>query len=127
MDIYVGNLPSDVVANDLRALFEKFGQVTDVRLVMDKFKGKTKGYGFVEMPSQEEAQKAIEEVNGTDFKERELSVSEAKPKKPRSHKGRAGGKKRGRSKQGGIKRRGVYGGEDQPGLGNRRGGTGKRY
>lgn len=127
MDIYVGNLPTDAVANDLRALFEKFGVVTDVRLVMDKSRGKPKNYGFVEMPSQEEAEKAIEDMNGTELKELTLTVKQANPKKPHKRSGRTGGKKRGKSKPGGIKRRGVYGGEDQPGLGNRRGGTGKRY
>jgi len=114
MDIYVGNLPSDVLANDLRALFEKFGDVTDVRLVMDKARGKSKNYGFVEMPSQEEAEKAIEDMNGTDLKEMTLTVKQANPKKPHNRKSK---KKRGRGKQGGIKRRGVYGGEDRYGFG----------
>ena len=91
---------------------------------MDKSRGKPKNYGFVEMPSQEEAEKAIEEMNGTELKELTLTVKQANPKKPRSRKSK---KKRGGIKRGGVKRRGVYGGEDQPGLGNRRGGTGKRY
>jgi RNA recognition motif-containing protein len=115
MDIYVGNLPPDIIANDLRALFEKFGDVTDVRLVMGKSRGKTKNYGFIEMPSQEEAEKAIEDMDGTELKEMTLTVKQANPKKP--HK-RKSGKKRGRSKHSISKRRGVYGGEDRPGFGN---------
>jgi RNA recognition motif-containing protein len=115
MDIYIGNLPSDVVANDLRALFEKFGEVTDVRLVMGKSRSKTKNYGFVEMPSQEEAEKAIEEMDGTELKEMTLTVKQANPKKPRSRKSK---KKRGRGKRGGKGRRSVYGGEDRNALGN---------
>lgn len=118
MDVFVGNLPPDVLANDLRALFEKFGDVTDVRLVMDKSRGKSKRYGFVEMPSKEEAEKAIEEMNGTELKDMPLTVKEANPKKPRKRTGRPGGKKRGPIKRGGVKRRGVYGGEDRPGFGN---------
>lgn len=129
MDIFVGNLPPDVGPDDLRALFEKFGDVTDVRLIKNQPSGRFKRYAFVEMPSQEEAEKAIEEMNGTDLKKMTLTVSEAKPKKPHSRKTRAGGKKRsGKTKQGGKGRRTVYGGEDRTDLGSRRpGGTVNRY
>ncbi len=128
MDIFVGNLPSDVGPDDLKALFEKFGDVTDVRLIKNQPSGRFKRYAFVEMPSQEEAQKAIEETNGKDLKEMTLTVSEAKPKKPRSRKSRAGGKKRVKTKRAGKGRRTVYGGEDRTDLGSRRpGGTLKRY
>lgn len=124
MDIYVGNLSPDVGKDDLIGIFDKYGEVKEVRLIKDKFRGKFKGYAFIEMLSDDQAQKAIEETNGMEFKERDLTVSEAKPKKPRSR----GGKKR----RGGTKRakrkRGVYGGEDRYGLGiRRRGRTGKRY
>ena len=128
MDIFVGNLPPDVGPDDLRALFEKFGEVIDVRLIKNQPSGRFKRYAFVEMPSQEEAQKAIEEMNGTDLKKMTLTVSEAKPKKPRSRKSKAGGKKRGKTKRAGKGRRTVYGGEDRTDLGTRRrGGTGKWY
>ena len=53
MNLYVGNLLFDVAENDLKALFEPFGQVTEVRLIMDKFTGKSKGFGFIEMPSKD--------------------------------------------------------------------------
>ena len=128
MDIYVGNLSPDVGQNDLREIFEKFGEVTEVRLIKEKSRGKFKGFAFIEMPSQEEAQIAIEETNGKDLKEKPLTVKEANPKKPRSRKSRAGGKKRVKTKRAGKGRRTVYGGEDRTDLGTRRrGGTGKWY
>ena len=117
MDVFVGNLPPDISPGELREIFEKFGEVTDIRLIKNQTSGRFKRYAFVEMPSQEEAEKAIEEMNGTDLKEKTLTVSEAKPKKPRSRRGRAGGKKRAKRKQGGKSRRAVYGGEDRPGFG----------
>ena len=91
MNIYVGNLLFDVTEADLKALFEPFGQVTEVRMIMDKFTGKTKGFGFVEMPSKEEAEKAIAELNGKDMKGRAMTVNEAKPKTDRGGRGGRGG------------------------------------
>jgi RNA recognition motif-containing protein len=114
MDIFVGNLPLDVGQNDLREIFEKFGEVTEVRLIKEKSHGKFKGYAFIEMPSKEEAQKAIEETNGKDLKEKPMTVKESNPRKPHRRKGRAGGK----TKRAGKGRRTVYGGEDRPGFGN---------
>ena len=110
MNIYVGNMPFDVTEEELKEAFAQFGEITEVRLIMDKFSGKSKGFGFIEMPSKEEAEKAIEEMNGKDFKERALTVSEAKPKTDR---GRGGG---GRG-------RGGYGGGGG-GYGGGRGGRG---
>jgi RNA recognition motif-containing protein len=125
MEIYVGNLSPDVGKDDLIEMFDKFGEIKEVRLIKDKFRGKFKGFAFIEIPSNEQAQKAIEEINGKELKERALSVSEAKPKKSRSRGGRGGGKKRGGIKRG---RRSVYGGEDRTDFGiRRRGSTGKRY
>lgn len=122
MDIYVGNLSPDVGKDDLTEMFAKFGEVKEVRLIKDKFRGKFKGFAFIEMPSDEQAQKAIEETNGMDFKERALTVSEANPKKPRSR-GR-GKRRRGKKRN----RRSVYGGEDRNDFGiRRRGKNGKRY
>lgn len=90
MNIYVGNLLFDVTESDLRQAFEPFGQVSEVRLIMDKYSGKSKGFGFVEMPSKEEAEKAIEQLNGSELKGRAMNVNVAKPKPDRS-----GGPKRG--------------------------------
>jgi RNA recognition motif-containing protein len=80
VNIYVGNLLFDVSENDLREAFGKFGKVTEVRLIMDKFSGKSKGFCFIEMPDQAEAQKAIDEMNGKEFMGREVKVSEAQAK-----------------------------------------------
>jgi len=91
MNLYVGNLVFDVTEDDLKKLFEPFGQVTEVRMIMDKFTGKTKGFGFVEMPSKEEAEKAIAELNGKDLKGRAMTVNEAKPKTDRGSRGGRGG------------------------------------
>jgi RNA recognition motif-containing protein len=95
MNIYVGNLTFDVSEDDLREAFEQFGEITEVRLIMDKRSGKSKGFCFIEMPSKDEAEKAIEEMNGKEFKGRDLNVSEAKPKVDRG--GRGGGGRRGGS------------------------------
>jgi RNA recognition motif-containing protein len=115
MNIYVGNLLFDVTENELKELFEPFGQVTEVRLIMDKFSGKSKGFGFIEMPSKEEAEKAIEGLNGKDMKGRAISVNEAKPKIDRGGRGGRGGFGGG----GGRGRGGFGGGGDR---GNRGGG-----
>jgi len=91
MNIYVGNLPLKVTEDELRKAFEEFGQVTEVRLIMDKFSGESKGFGFVEMPSKDEAEKAIAEMNGKDLMGRALNVNEARPKPDRGGGGRRGG------------------------------------
>ena len=125
MNIYVGNLLFDVTESDLKALFEPFGQVTEIRLVMDKFTGKSKGFGFIEMPSKEEAEKAIEGLNGKDMKGRAMTVNEAKPKTDRGGSGGRGGRG-GFGGGGGSRGRGGYGGGG--GGGNRGGGGGRdRY
>ena len=98
MNIYVGNMSFDVSESELREAFEQFGEITEVRLIMDKFSGKSKGFGFIEMPSKDEAEKAIEEMNGKEFKGRDLNVNEAKPKVDRGgRRGGSGGGRRGGS------------------------------
>ena len=109
MNIYVGNLGFDVTESVLREAFEQFGQVTEVRLIMDKYTGKTKGFGFIEMPENQEAQKAIAEMNEKEFEDRVIKVSEAKPKTDRGG-GRRGGYSGGRGGGGGGRDRGGYGG-----------------
>jgi len=91
MNIYAGNLPHETTEDELRQAFAEFGQVTEVRLIMDKFSGESKGFGFVEMPSKAEAEKAIEAMNGKDFMGRTLNVNEARPKIDRGGGGRRGG------------------------------------
>ena len=92
MNIYVGNLGYDVNESDLREVFEQYGKVMEVRLIIDKDTGKPKGFGFIEMPEKEEAQKAIAEMNEMEFKGRVIKVNEAKPKtEHRSGERRGGG------------------------------------
>jgi uncharacterized membrane protein YgcG len=91
MRLYVGNVSRDATEEDLRQAFQAFGQVTEVALVKDKFNGVPKGFAFVEMPVQAEAQKAIEGLTGTDLKGRSLDVNEARPKPERSNRGGGGG------------------------------------
>ncbi|MFA5252131.1 MAG: RNA-binding protein [Phycisphaerae bacterium] len=102
MNLYVGNLLFDVTESELKELFEPFGQVTEIRMIMDKFTGKSKGFGFIEMPSKDEALKAIEALNGKDVKGRAMTVNEAKPKVDRGGRGGFGG--------GGGRGRGGFGG-----------------
>ncbi len=83
MEIYVGSLAYTVTEDDLKEAFAPFGEVASVRLVSDKFSGKSKGFGFVEMPSNEEAEAAIAALNEKDFKVRDIKVNQAKPKEER--------------------------------------------
>jgi len=80
MRLYVGNLPYDVTEDELKGQFSTFGNVTDVSIPKDKDSGRSKGFGFVDMPAQAEAQAAIAGMNGKMFKERALTVSEARPR-----------------------------------------------
>ena len=77
--IYVGNLSYAAREEDVSQLFEKFGQIESVKIIMDNMSGRPKGFGFVEMTSDEEAGKAITTLNGSTFMERTLIVSEARP------------------------------------------------
>ena len=116
MNIYVGNLSFDVGEEDLREAFGQFGQVTEVRLIIDKYSGKSKGFGFVEMPNKEEAEKAIEEMNGKELMERAMNVNEARPKVDRGGGGGFGG---GRRRGGGGRGRGGGGGRGGRSRGGR--------
>lgn len=86
MNIYVGNLSYQVTEDELRLAFESFGQVDSVKIIKDKYSGQSKGFGFVEMPSAEEARSAITDLNGKQLNGRTLKVNEARH---RSEKGKA--------------------------------------
>lgn len=88
MNMYVGNLSYSVTEDDLKALFSEFGEVESVNIIKDKFSGRSKGFGFVEMPDNSEADKAIKALNGTNLKERDIKVNQAKPRSDRSRKPR---------------------------------------
>ncbi|MFZ0241405.1 MAG: RNA-binding protein [Desulfobacterales bacterium] len=80
MNIYVGNLAFTITEDELRQAFEAFGKVDTATIIKDKYSGQSKGFGFVEMPSGDEAQAAIEGLNGKDLKGRSLNVNEARPR-----------------------------------------------
>lgn len=91
MNIYVGNLSFNASEADLRAAFEQYGAVSTASVVMDKMSGQSRGFGFVEMPNKEEADKAISGLNGKDLKGRPLTVNEARPRTDRPRTGGGGG------------------------------------
>ena len=95
MDIYVGNLAYKTTDDDLRELFSAHGEVTSARVVTDRISGQSKGFGFVEMPDRDGAQKAIEAINGQDFQGRALRVNESQPKPREDRRGGGGGGFRG--------------------------------
>ncbi|MEP0767603.1 MAG: RNA-binding protein [Fimbriimonadia bacterium] len=88
MNIYVGNLSYDMTEAQLREIFESYGEVTSCRIIEDKFTGRSKGFGFVEMSDKAQAEAAISGLNGKDFSGRPLTVNEARPK---TEMGRGGG------------------------------------
>ena len=94
MNIYVGNLSYSVTEDDLRQAFEAFGQVASVSIIKDKFSNQSKGFGFVEMPTQEEAQAAISGMNGKELKGRAMNVNEARPRTDDRRGGGGGGGRR---------------------------------
>ncbi|MCK4674195.1 RNA-binding protein [candidate division WOR-3 bacterium] len=93
MKIYAGNLSYEITEDDLRLAFEAFGKVESATIIKDKYSDRSKGFGFVEMPTAAEAQAAIEGLNGKDLKGRTLNVNEARP---RTEGGKGGGRGGGR-------------------------------
>ena len=90
MNIYVGNISYDAKDETIKQAFESFGEVASARIIKDKYTGQSRGFGFVEMPGQSQAQTAIRSLNGKELLGKELSVSEARP---RSNEGRTGGRR----------------------------------
>ena len=93
MNIYVGNLSSDVTEEELREEFKAFGGVISVSIIEDKYSGKSRGFGFVEMPSKSEAEAAITGLKGKTLKDKTLDVNEARPRSD-SRGGGSGGRGR---------------------------------
>ena len=81
--LFIGNLEYSVTSDDLRELFTQAGTVADAAVITDKMSGRSRGFGFVEMSSDEEAKTAIEKLNGADLKGRKINVNEARPQVPR--------------------------------------------
>ena len=103
MNIYVGNLSYDATDETIKQAFESFGQVISARIVKDKYTGQSRGFGFVEMPEQAQAQAAIKGLNGKELLGKQMSVNEARS---RTDRGRSGG-------QGGYQRGSGYGGRNR--------------
>lgn len=91
MNIFVGNLASDVKEEDLTNLFSEFGQVKEVKIIRDLFTQQSKGFGFVEMPGLAEAQKAINSLNTMDVKGKKITVNEARPRRDDNRRRPGGG------------------------------------
>ncbi len=85
--LFVGNLPHEITNDELQKLFEEFGTVDSANVIMDRATGRSKGFGFVEMSSEDEAEKATEAMNGKEVGGRALTVNEARPPKERSNGG----------------------------------------
>jgi cold-inducible RNA-binding protein len=106
-NIYVGNLTWECTADDLLALFQEHGGVSRAQVITDRETGRSRGFGFVEMDNDAEAQKAIDALNGADYRGRPLTVNEARPREERSG---GGGGQRGGGYGGGGAGRGYGGG-----------------
>jgi len=122
MNIFVGSLPFNLQEAELQGVFEEYGEVTSCKIITDKFSGRSKGFGFIEMSDDEAAKKAIEELNGAEIGGRAIVVNEAEEKKP--------GERRSGGGFGGGERRGGFGGGDNRGgggYGGNRGGSGGGY
>ncbi len=83
MNIYVGSLSYDVTETELRNLFSEFGEISSVKIIEDRETGRPKGFAFVEMPNQAEAEKAIKNLNEKEIKGREIKVNQARPREER--------------------------------------------
>ena len=112
MNIYVGNLSWNLKDQDLQNLFSEYGEVTSAKIVLDKFTNRSKGFGFVEMSGDAEAQAAIDALNGTEVDGRNIVVNESRPKEG------------GNSGSGGFKKRSFGGGSSSGGGGYRKSGGG---
>jgi len=103
--IYVGGLPFNTTEEEMKNLFATYGQVSSAKLITDRDSGQSRGFGFIEMPTDAEAMAAMEKLNGSDFGGRKLTINEARPMEPRSGGGDRGGRGGGRGGD-----RGGYGG-----------------
>ena len=118
MDIYCGNLAYATTDDGLKAAFAAYGEVTSARVVTDRMTGRSKGFGFVEMPNAEQAEAAIAALNGSEMDGRPIRVNESQPKPQDDRRGGRGGFGGGRGGRGG------FGGGGRGGFGGGRGGFG---
>ncbi len=126
MKLYVGNLPYSTTSPDLERLFTPYGAVSSAQVIEDRLTGKSKGFGFVEMSTNEDGQKAIAALNGKQFEGRTLTVNEARPREDRGGGGGGGGRGfGGGDRDFGGGGRGGRGGGDRRGRGGGFGGGGR--
>lgn len=104
MNIYVGNVAFTATENQLSDLFAEYGEVSSVKIITDKFTGRSKGFAFVEMPNDSEATEALNALNGLEINGRNLNVTEARPKEDRPRNDYRGGGDRGNGGNGGNRR-----------------------
>jgi cold-inducible RNA-binding protein len=109
MKLYVGNLSFQTSSEDLQQLFAQAGTVESASVVEDRDTGRSRGFGFVEMASKEDGEKAIQQFNGTDLNGRNLTVNEARPREDRGNRGGGGGRGGYGGNRGGGGGRGGYG------------------
>jgi len=109
MNIYVAKLNWSTTSDSLQNLFAQYGEVTSARIITDRETGRSRGFGFVDMTNDDEAQKAIDALNGTEFEEQTIAVSEARPRTERRS-SFGGGSRGGYSNHGGYGDRGDRGG-----------------
>ncbi|MBI5220002.1 MAG: RNA-binding protein [Bacteroidia bacterium] len=108
MNIFVGSLPFGLKEDDLKEIFEEFGEVSSAKIITDKFSGRSKGFGFIEMPNIAEGKKAIEELNGAEIEGRAIVVNAAVEKKDRDKGGFGGGFNKGGGYKGGDHNKGGF-------------------
>src|SRR5208283_2929162 len=133
MNIYVGNLSGKTTEEELREAFESFGDVDTAKIIKDNITGRSRGFGFVEMPNQDQAQAAIAAMNGKELEGSALTVNEARPRESRGGRSFGGGSRPGGGRPGGgggfgggRDRRGGGGGGSRGGSGGGGGGGGRR-
>ncbi len=122
MNIYISNLSFDVTDKDLNDIFSDYGVVTSAKVIMDRETGRSRGFGFVEMSSDEEARKAIAELDQAEYVGKTIRVNEARPKtdRPRTGGGFSGGGNRGGGSRGGFNGGGNRGGNREGGYNSER-------
>ncbi|MEM1218715.1 MAG: RNA-binding protein [Bacteroidota bacterium] len=122
MNIFVAKLSYDTTEDTLRQVFEGYGEVDSVKIVFDRFENRSKGFGFVEMPNEDEGQAAINDLNDSELEGRQIVVKKARPREERNDRGGRGGYGGGGGGYGGGRDRGGYGGGGYGGGGGGYGG-----
>jgi len=126
MNIYVGNLNFKVEENQLKELFEEYGDVTTVSIIKDRETGRSRGFGFVEMPNDENAQTAIDELTDAEFMGKKMVLNEARPKPNYERRGNGGGNTNGGPRRTFDRKPGGFG-DNNRGGGDRRNFNSNRY